>query len=170
MPRDRKLAWHTVANLGSGALGIAIQNVPEIGRDRLERCIEQLDAGNDHDIHGLHPVLIQPENFSNQPFSPVSPDCSSDPAGRHDAEPVVRPVIRQDDRGHQAAIDSEPEFLNPLEFRTFPDVFYGAKPLNHDLTARAGRARYTASRLRPFARRRFNTRRPFFVLMRTRNP
>jgi hypothetical protein len=28
----------------------------------------------------------------------------------------------------------------------------------------------TVSFFRPFARRRFNTRRPFFVLMRTRNP
>jgi hypothetical protein len=28
----------------------------------------------------------------------------------------------------------------------------------------------TVSRLRPFVRRRFNTRRPFFVLIRTRKP
>ena len=28
----------------------------------------------------------------------------------------------------------------------------------------------TVSRLRPFARRRFSTSRPFFVLIRTRNP
>ena len=28
----------------------------------------------------------------------------------------------------------------------------------------------TVSRLRPLARRRFNTRRPFFVLIRTRKP
>jgi hypothetical protein len=36
--------------------------------------------------------------------------------------------------------------------------------------SRAWRRQATVNRLRPFARRRFRTKRPFFVLMRTRNP
>ena len=52
--------------------------------------------------------------------------------------------------------------IDLLELRTAADMFDWTESQSYSLL--------TVRRLRPFARRRFSTRRPFFVLMRTRNP
>jgi hypothetical protein len=59
-------------------------------------------------------------------------------------------------------VDSNTALVHPLELRAPADVFSWTEPQSYSLL--------TVRRLRPFARRRFSTRRPFFVLMRTRNP
>jgi hypothetical protein len=59
-------------------------------------------------------------------------------------------------------VKANPPLVDLLEFRTPADVFGWTESQSYSLL--------TVRRLRPLARRRFSTRRPFFVLMRTRNP
>jgi hypothetical protein len=59
-------------------------------------------------------------------------------------------------------VDANTALVDLLELRTPADMFDWTESQSYSLL--------TVRRLRPLARRRFNTRRPFFVLMRTRNP
>jgi hypothetical protein len=59
-------------------------------------------------------------------------------------------------------MDPDTALVDLLEFRTAADVLGWTEFQNYSLL--------TVNFLRPLARRRFSTRRPFFVLMRTRNP
>ena len=73
-------------------------------------------------------------------------------------------------------MDSDAPIVDLLELGAPADPFGGAKYLGFQLSAVNSQLRapvyslLTVSRFRPFARRRFNTNRPFFVLIRTRNP
>lgn len=116
---------------------MAVQNVPEIGRNHLERRVQQLYAGNDDDVDRPRSILVQPKNLTNQPLSSISSDRSPHAAGRDDAEPVVRAAVGEDDRGHQTAVYPKALILDPLELGPSPDVLFGAKPLNHDSPRRS---------------------------------
>jgi hypothetical protein len=59
-------------------------------------------------------------------------------------------------------VESNAPLVDLLKLRTPADVFGWTESQSYSLL--------TVSRFRPFARRRFKTRRPFFVLMRTRKP
>jgi hypothetical protein len=65
-------------------------------------------------------------------------------------------------------VDLDPTVVDLLVFGSAADPFIAAEA-GH-LVGRAGYSLLTVRRFRPFARRRFRTRRPFFVLIRTRNP
>ena len=52
--------------------------------------------------------------------------------------------------------------VNLLEFRSAANAFGSSEFQSYSLL--------TVRRFRPFARRRFSTRRPFFVAIRTKNP
>jgi hypothetical protein len=60
-------------------------------------------------------------------------------------------------------VDPDASFIDPLELGTPANPFGWAK-------ARIAYSPLTVRRFLPFARRRFNTRRPFLVLIRTRKP
>jgi hypothetical protein len=60
-------------------------------------------------------------------------------------------------------VDAHAPFVDPLELGAPADSLGGAE-------ARVDYSLLTVSRLRPFARRRLRTRRPFLVLIRTRKP
>ena len=70
--------------------------------------------------------------------------------------------VGQEKDGAVAAVDSNAPLVDLLELRTPADMF--------DWTESQGYSLLTVRRLRPLARRRFSTRRPFFELIRTRNP
>jgi hypothetical protein len=61
-----------------------------------------------------------------------------------------------------AAVGPNAPLVDLLKLRTRANVFGWTESQSYSLL--------TVRRLRPLARRRFSTRRPFFVLMRTRNP
>jgi hypothetical protein len=90
---------------------------------------------------------------------------AADLPGRRNPEPSHTPLVGQDKHRAIAAVDSSPPLVDLLELRTPADVFGWTE--SHTINVYS---LLTVRRLRPFARRRFNTRRPFFVLMRTRNP
>jgi hypothetical protein len=123
--------------------------------------VEKFALGNDDDVEPWRD-LVSPKDLSNQSFSSISLNRTPDFPRRRDPEPPDAAVIGQDENRGVSAVESNAPFVNLLKLRTPPDVFCGTESQSYSLL--------TVRRLRPFARRRFSTRRPFFVLMRTRNP
>ena len=119
-------------------------------------------ALRDHDDVEALDDLVSTKNLSNQSFSSISLHRATDLPGRRDPEPSHAAFVGQKKDGAVAAVDSNAPLVDPLEFSTATDVFGWAEFQGYSLL--------TVKRLRPLARRRFSTRRPFFVLMRTRNP
>jgi hypothetical protein len=123
--------------------------------------VEEFTLRDDDDVESWRD-LVSTKNLSNQSFSSISLNRAADLPGRRDSEPCQAPVVKQEkDRG-VAAVDANTSLVDLLKLRTPSDVFGWTESQSYSLL--------TVRRLRPLARRRFNTRRPFFVLMRTRNP
>ena len=106
--------------------------------------------------------LVSPKNLSNQSFSSISLNSAANLPGGRDPESSHAPLVGQDEDRAIAAVESNAPFVDRLELRSPADVFGWSESQGYSLL--------TVSFLRPLARRRFSTRRPFFVLMRTRNP
>jgi len=109
-----------------------------------------------------------PENLSYQPFSPVPLYGVTKLFRCGDAEASLLPLVWQNEDGAETAIETEALFVHQLKIRPSSNPF---------VRTESGRSRHshgysllTVKRLRPFARRRLRTRRPFLVLIRTRNP
>ena len=116
--------------------GMAITDTAEIGLDRRGFRPEQLPFGNHHDIPAWSQRLVQPENISNQSFSPVSLDRRSEPPGGDDAESPVRKTVGEEQHRHITPSDARPPLLDALELRPVVDPLGGAKrsgslPLRH---------------------------------------
>jgi len=126
-----------------------------------QRGVKQFPLRHDDHVEALRD-LITTENLSNQSFSSISLNRAADFLGRRDSESPDTPLIgEQKDRG-VPAMYANTVLVHLLELRPAADVFDWTESQSYSLL--------TVRRLRPLARRRFNTRRPFFVLMRTRNP
>jgi hypothetical protein len=123
--------------------------------------VEELTLG-DHDDVESRRDLVSTKNLSNQSFSSISLNCAADFFGRRDPESSHAPLVGEQKDRAVAAVDANTALVHPLELRPAADMFDWAESQSYSLL--------TVRRLRPLARRRFNTRRPFFVLMRTRNP
>jgi hypothetical protein len=123
--------------------------------------VEKVTLRDNDDIESCS-NLISTKNLSNQSFSPVSPNRVADLPGCRDPESPHSQIIGQDKDRAVAAVDANAPLVDLLKLRTPADVFGWTESQSYSLL--------TVRRLRPFARRRFSTRRPFFVLMRTRNP
>jgi hypothetical protein len=123
--------------------------------------VEELTFGNDHDVEPRGD-FVSTKNLSNQSFRSVSLDRSTDLPGRRDPEPSHAPIVGQEKDRAVAAVEANASLVDLLKLRTPPDVLGWMEFQGYSLL--------TVRRLRPLARRRFSTRRPFFVLMRTRNP
>ena len=106
--------------------------------------------------------LIATKYLSNQSFSSVSLDRAADFPGRRNPQPSHPELVGQKEDRAVAAVESNAPLVDVLKLRTLADVFGWTELQIYSLL--------TVSFLRPLARRRFSTRRPFFVLMRTRNP
>lgn len=126
--------------------------------------VEQFTLGNDDDIKAMRD-LVATENLSYQSFSAVPLNRSAELFRSRNPQPAdSAPVRENEDRG-VTAVSSRAALVNLRELCTAAYVLGGPKPhtaLSYSLL--------TVRRLRPLARRRFRTRRPFLVLMRTRNP
>ena len=123
--------------------------------------VEKFPLRDDHDVESRGD-LVATKDLSNQSFSSVSLDRAADFPGRRNPQPSHPELVGQKEDRAEAAVESNAPLIDLLELRTFADVFGWTEFQSYSLL--------TVRRLRPFARRRFSTRRPFFVLMRTRNP
>ena len=123
--------------------------------------VEELTLGDHDDVEPWRD-FISTKDLSNQSFSSVSLNRAADLPGRRDPESSHPALVGQYENRAVAAVDANTALVDLLELRTPADMFDWTESQSYSLL--------TVRRLRPLARRRFNTRRPFFVLMRTRNP
>ena len=148
-----------------------------------EICGEKLASGHDDDIEaGIG--LVAAEQLAGETLGSVADNGPPEFPRRRDAE--SRPTrIRggfasQHEHRHEAAVSLRTVLVDVLEVGPPPDSLMWLESLGHATLSRSRdnlarrprpRGRYdTVRRFRPLARRRFRTRRPFFVLMRSRKP
>jgi hypothetical protein len=124
--------------------------------------VEQLALGHDDNVKPRCD-LVTTENLSYQSFSSVPLNGSAELLRRRDAQTSYRAPIWKDEDGRVAPVYAGAAFIDFLKLGAPPDALMRAEP-------RQVYSLLTVSRFRPFARRRFSTSRPFFVLIRTRNP
>jgi len=112
------------------------------------------------------------EHISNQSFSSISADGATDLPGGGNTQPPDGKVVRKDEKRRKLAMDFGPVIVDALELGAPANALVWPEHVrgHEGRSRRAGYSLLTVSRFRPFARRRLRTRRPFFELMRTRNP
>jgi hypothetical protein len=114
-------------------------------------------------------MLAEAEDFSHHAPNPVAHSGAPDDArGDRQTETRKSQRIGTSDELKVGLIVPLPALVDMLELRLVAEALAGAERERPDLNSAA--ARYGVRRLRPFARRRLNTCRPFLVAMRARNP
>ena len=136
-----------------------------IGFKGAQAGVEQIAFGDDDDVEPARD-LVTTKNLSNQSFSSISLDRTTQLPGSRDPQTPDPALVRQDEDRAVAAVEPDAALVHILEFGSAPNPFLGTE--SHINIERY--SLLTVRRLRPFARRRLSTSRPFFVLMRTRNP
>jgi hypothetical protein len=106
--------------------------------------------------------LVPTENLSNQSFRSISLDRATQLFGGGNAQPTSAAVVCQEEYRAIPAVNPRATAVDLLEFRSATNALGWSESQGYSLL--------TVRRLRPFARRRFSTSRPFFVAIRTRNP
>jgi hypothetical protein len=126
--------------------------------------VEQFALGDDDDVKARRD-LVTPEHFADEALRAVPLDRSSQPFRRGNTQSAYCQCIRQCEERRQATLHASPSLVHLLKLGAAPDAFGRSE------TRQASPySLLTVNRLRPLARRRLSTSRPFFVLMRTRNP
>jgi hypothetical protein len=141
-----------------------------IGFKNSQAGVEQFTLRDDHDVEARCD-LVPTKNLSYQSFRAVSTDRAPQLAGRGDAEPRDVQLVGGNENCRVAAAEAAAAVVDVLKFRALAQALVTPESLHPSGTS--GISRYsllTVRRLRPLARRRFSTRRPFFELIRTRNP
>jgi hypothetical protein len=132
-----------------------------IGFKGVQAGVEEFALGDDHDVKPRR-NLVPTKNLSNQSFRSISLDRATELLRCGDAQPAGAAVVCQQEYGAIAAVDSKTTAVDLLELRSSANALGWSELQIYSLL--------TLRRFRPFARRRFRTRRPFFVAIRTRNP
>jgi hypothetical protein len=109
------------------------------------------------------------ENLSNEPLCSVALNRSPEPLRRGYPQTSNWETVCKDEHGGQTAMNLDPVLVHLLELGAPANVFVPLEARHRRWNVDAY-SLLTVSRLRPFARRRFSTRRPFLLLMRTRKP
>jgi hypothetical protein len=138
-----------------------------IGFNGAQAGVEQISLGNDDNVEPISD-FVSTKNLSNQSFSSISLDSTAELACRRNPQPAGPTLIGQDKDRAVAAVESDTELVYLFVFGAPADAF--VRPEAHQQSAATAYSLLTVSRFRPLARRRFSTNRPFFVLIRTRNP
>jgi hypothetical protein len=145
----------------------------KVGLEAGIRGIEQLTARDHHDVDAL-PARRKgglAKNLTDQPLGAVSANGIAQLSRRNDPHSRSAGSIRRHNHRQIAALTPTAGFKNLLELGSASKPAGGGKAEGH--SGPAGPVYYddeTVRRFRPFARRRFNTRRPFFVAILTRKP
>jgi len=169
-----------------------LQDRLEIGFDTSQRCVNEF-ATRDHDHVDPTNNLVAPVQVTHPPFCPVPTDGRPNLPRRRNTEPRHTCRVRTNEHGHERTRKPRPVLVDSLIVFPAPHTFSKREPLacrqlgvsrlpswRRDCRIRGtvgqggrpARAQDvdTVRRLRPFARRRLMTSRPFLVAMRTRNP
>src|SRR5882724_11401898 len=101
------------------------------------------------------------EDLANQPLRTVPLHGAADPARHGDAQPRTPCPVAHHEQDEIGRRDPLTLVVDALIFAALADPILGTETFARGQTVR---------RLRPLARRRFSTRRPFLVLMRARKP
>lgn len=114
-------------------------------------------------------MLLQPERFADQPANAIALHRDPD-RPRGDGQPETRALERiPASHGLEERLRvSLPASVHMVELRLVAEALAGAEGERPDRIS--AMRRQGMRRLRPLARRRLNTLRPFFVAMRARNP
>jgi hypothetical protein len=139
----------------------ALEGGSVIGFKDGEACPKELALGYDHDVESRRDVIMT-EDLSYQSFSAVSLNRTAELLGCCHAQPPNRHLVRSHKQRAKPGMNPRPRFIDRLKLCVTPDPLTRPECQPYSLL--------TVSRFRPLARRRFSTRRPFLVLMRTRNP
>jgi hypothetical protein len=142
---------------------MAFKAVKIVGLKDGQGGVEHLALGYDDDIKPWRDVVVT-ENLSYESFSSISSNGSAQLFRGRDAQPSDRAMIGQDEHGRVAAVDPGTALVDFLKLGATADALMLPEPRQMVYSL------LTVRRLRPFARRRLSTSRPFFVLIRTRNP
>jgi hypothetical protein len=137
-----------------------------VGFNGAQAGVEQVALGDDDHVEPAGD-FVATKDLSNQSLRSISLNGSAELASRRDPQPADPALVGQDEHCAVAAMESDAPFVYLLIFDAAADSFVWPKAHQR---APARYSLLTLNRFRPLARRRFSTRRPFFVLIRTRNP
>jgi hypothetical protein len=132
-----------------------------IGFNGAQAGVEKVALGYDHHVKPGGD-LISTKNLSNQTFRSISLDRTTELLRGGDAQPAGAALVCQQEHRAIAAVNPKPTAVNLLEFGSAANAFGWPELQSYSLL--------TVRRFLPFARRRFSTKRPFLVAIRTRNP
>ena len=133
-----------------------------------QACVEEFSLGDDHDVVPRSD-FVSTEDLPNQSFRSIPLDRAPELFRGRDTEAAKASIAGQDEDCEVAAVCPGTALVNELEFSATAQPFVGPET-SHGRAVGPGYSLLTVRRLRPLARRRLRTRRPFFVLIRTRNP
>jgi len=138
---------------------------------RLHVSVRRLAATvacHDHQMHSgfRQQALVPPICFSHQALGSITSHRPTDPPAGHEPRLTRKLGSQPDEQDKQGRAVGLTLVIDALEFGTMPDAFRSGE----SLVGAALSGHYAERRARPFARRRFNTRRPFFVFILWRKP
>jgi hypothetical protein len=140
--------------IGKPSLFNALECGTVIGFNGVPRGVEHLPTWNYDNIYAGQ-WSMRSEQLADQAFCPVSPDRVSNFLAGRNAEAGRSDLISQSEAGHEPAPKTDALFEDLGKLRPSAQFHLDDETLR---------------RLRPLARRRLSTIRPFFVCIRTRNP
>jgi hypothetical protein len=150
-----------------------------IGLEDGHAGVEKLGTWHHDDIKPRR-NLVTAENLSYQSLSTVTLDCPTQFFRGGDSKAADWMLARKHEQGAVATLNPCASLVYSLKFDASSDALVRPEPASHDphnpqdelrpVLVIGSYSLLTDRRLRPFARRRFSTSRPFFVLIRTRNP
>jgi len=152
----------------SPAAKTSLEAVSVFGFNGNQGGVEEFPLRHDHQVEARRD-LVSTEDLSNQSFSSVSYDRASQLLRRGNPKPPDREVVGENEECGETPVNSGAVLIDPLKISAAPDVLVRPEA-THGRPGRDGYSLLTVRRLRPFARRRFRTIRPFLVLIRTRKP
>jgi len=104
---------------------------------------------------------MPPENLAHETLGPVPLHRAADPPRRRDPQPWPSQGVPQHEQDEGSGRNPLASVVDDLVLAALADAILGTE---------AGVALHTVNFLRPLARLRFKTRRPFLVLIRARKP
>jgi hypothetical protein len=130
--------------------------------------VQQIAFGDDDDVESIG-ELVATENLSNQTFRSISLHRAAKLSGGRDAQTPHLAGVGQDEHRAVAAVNPATALVHLLKIYSASNPFDWAEP-RHERSKLRSYSLETVRRLRPLARRRLSTRRPFLLAIRTRNP